>query len=97
MTNPITPNDILDIVDYTKIFPLFISATTNVGIAECNVPKDKFIEWAERDWKLYEYVSDDGGKRIELEDYIFANYGSHQARELIEFCLTFYPNLITIR
>lgn len=96
----ITPNDILDIVDYTIEFPLFIAATTLEQTVECSVPEDIVLEWAKYANKLtFELAECFGIKEseLELEDYIFAYYGSHQARELIEFCLTFYPNLITIR
>ena len=92
----ITPNDILDIVDYTIEFPLFIAATTLEQTVECSVPEDIVLEWAQHanklifEWNNKEYD-------IDLEDYIKHTYGSHHARELIEFCLTFYPNLITIR
>ena len=93
----ITPNDILDIVDYTIEFPLFIAATTLEETVECSVHEDIVLEWATLNLKLFTYINDDGGEPIDLEYYILIGYGSRQARELIEFCLTFYPNLITIR
>lgn len=92
----ITPNDILDIVDYTIEFPLFIAATTLEETVECSVPEDIVLEWAQHANKLtYEWNNKE--YEIKLDDYLFGTFGPRQARELIEFCLTFYPNLITVR
>lgn len=94
MTKSITPNDILGLADYTNELPLFIAAYTLTETVECNVPEKIVLEWAKHSGKLFNYSVDEGGEPIELRDYLFSNYDQNAALELLNFCITFHPQLI---